>query len=103
MALAAEQYDVIDEPARLFYLNASMFMIPVQGYHRDVGPSATMTVKAAALVPDDFLDATAMVGDEGWVKERIQAYKAAGVTHLQITPIGDNPLETIEKVKAWSE
>jgi Family of unknown function (DUF6544) len=28
-----------------------MFMVPVQGYHRYVGPSATMTVKAAALVP----------------------------------------------------
>jgi Family of unknown function (DUF6544) len=51
MPLAAEQYNVVDEPARLFYLNASMFTIPVQGYHRYVGPSATMTVKAAALVP----------------------------------------------------
>jgi hypothetical protein len=28
-----------------------MFMIPVQGYHRDVGPTATMRVKAAALMP----------------------------------------------------
>jgi hypothetical protein len=51
MPLAAEQYNFIEEPARLFYLNASMFMVPVQGYHRYVGPSATMTVKAAALVP----------------------------------------------------
>jgi len=59
--------------------------------------------EAAALVPGEFLEATAMVGDEGWVKERIQAYKAAGVTHLSITPIGDDPLGTIEKVKAWAE
>jgi uncharacterized protein DUF6544 len=51
MPLAAEQYNVVDEPARLFYLNASMFAMPVQGYHRYVGPSATMIVKAAALVP----------------------------------------------------
>jgi len=50
MALAAEQYNFIDEPARLFYLNASMLSIPVQGYHRYIGPSATMTVKAAALI-----------------------------------------------------
>jgi hypothetical protein len=28
-----------------------MFMIPVQGYHRYVGPSATMRIKAAALLP----------------------------------------------------
>jgi hypothetical protein len=50
MPIRAEQYNFMDEPARLFYLNASMFMIPVQGYHRYVGPSATMVVKAAALV-----------------------------------------------------
>lgn len=59
--------------------------------------------EAAALVPEDFLRATAMVGDEGWVRERIDAYKAAGVTHLSITPIGEKPLEIIEKVKAWAE
>jgi hypothetical protein len=49
--LTAEQYNFVDKPARLFYLNGSMFMIPVQGFHRYVGPSATMTVKAAALIP----------------------------------------------------
>jgi len=48
--LEAEQYNFVDDPARLFYLSGSMFAIPVQGYHRDVGGSATMTVKAAALV-----------------------------------------------------
>ena len=51
MPLTAEQYNIVDAPARLFYLNASMYTVPVQGYHRYVGPSATMTVKAAALVP----------------------------------------------------
>ena len=51
ITLAAEQYNFVDEPSRLFYLNGSMFMIPVQGYHRYVGPSATMRVKAAALMP----------------------------------------------------
>jgi hypothetical protein len=47
----AEQYNFMDGSARLFYLTGSMFMIPVQGYHRYVGPSATMRVKAAALFP----------------------------------------------------
>jgi hypothetical protein len=51
IALAAEQHNVIDEAARLFYLTGSTFMIPMHGYHRYVGPSATMRVKAAALVP----------------------------------------------------
>ena len=59
--------------------------------------------EAEALVPDDYLKATAMVGDEGWVKERVQAYKAAGVTRLSVSPVGDNPLALIEKVRAWAE
>jgi hypothetical protein len=63
MALTAEQYNFVDEPARLFYLNASMFGIPVQGYHRYVGPSATMTVKAAALVP--VIEASGPEMDQG--------------------------------------
>jgi hypothetical protein len=51
MPLAAEQYNVVEPVARLFYLTASMFAIPVQGYHRYIGSSASMRVKAAALVP----------------------------------------------------
>jgi hypothetical protein len=51
MPLIAEQHNVPGEPARFFYLNASMFAVPVQGYHRYVGLSAFMIVKAAALVP----------------------------------------------------
>jgi hypothetical protein len=31
-------------------MSGSMFMIPVQGYHRYIGPSATMRIKAAGLV-----------------------------------------------------
>jgi len=49
--LVAEQYNFLDEPSRLLYLRGSMFTIPAQGYHRYVGASATMTVKAAAVVP----------------------------------------------------
>jgi F420-dependent oxidoreductase-like protein len=59
--------------------------------------------EAAALVPDDYLNATSLVGDEGFVRERIEAYKAAGVTRLSVNPIGDDPLKLIEKVKAWSD
>ena len=35
------------------------------------------------------------------MRERIRAYKAAGVTRLSVNPIGDDPLGLIEKVKAW--
>ena len=57
--------------------------------------------EAEALVPDDFLRSTAMVGDEGEVRERVMAYKEAGVTRLSIHPIGPGKLELIEKVKGW--
>ena len=57
--------------------------------------------EAAALVPADLLTRTNLVGDEGWVKERIQAYKEAGVTTLTVTPVGDVP-RIIEKIREWS-
>jgi len=59
--------------------------------------------EAEALVPDDYLEATAMVGDEGHVRDRIEAFRAAGVTRLTVNPIGDDPLGLIEKVRAWAE
>jgi hypothetical protein len=51
MPFAAEQHNVVDAPARLFFLTASMFAIPAQGYHRYVDSTASMRVKAAGLVP----------------------------------------------------
>ncbi|MGE0879395.1 MAG: LLM class F420-dependent oxidoreductase [Acidimicrobiia bacterium] len=47
--------------------------------------------EAAALVPDELLDATNLCGPIGLIKERIAMYKEAGVTHLQVTPkpVGD--------------
>ena len=57
--------------------------------------------EAMAAVPADFLDATAMVGDEGRVRERVEAYANAGVTRLQVTPVGGDPLPLISKVKSW--
>ena len=43
--------------------------------------------EAAAAVPQSFLEETSLCGDEGYVKERIAQFKAAGVTVLNITPI----------------
>jgi F420-dependent oxidoreductase-like protein len=59
--------------------------------------------EAAAAVPADFLKATALVGDEGFVRERVQAYRAAGVTHLSVNPVGPDPLALIEKVRSWAD
>lgn len=64
MPLTAEQYSFADSPARLFYMNASMFGIPIQGYHRYVGSAATMHVEAAAFVPVVTASGTEMTQSE---------------------------------------
>jgi F420-dependent oxidoreductase-like protein len=58
--------------------------------------------EAAAKVPLELLEATNLVGSEGYVKERIAAFREAGVTVLNVTPVG-NATELVEKVKAWTE
>ncbi len=61
--------------------------------------------EAFAAVPDDYVDRASLTGDEGRVRERIEVYKEVGVTYLNIDVPADteNPLEVIEKVKAWAE
>jgi hypothetical protein len=52
MPFRAEQYNFLGgEPARLFYMTASMLGIPFQGFHRYVGRSASMLVKVAGIAP----------------------------------------------------
>lgn len=58
--------------------------------------------EAAALVPGDLLEKTSLVGPPGYVKERISAFREAGVTVLNVTAIGPDALETIEQLKEWS-
>ncbi|HUY42457.1 MAG TPA: LLM class F420-dependent oxidoreductase [Acidimicrobiales bacterium] len=43
--------------------------------------------EAEAAVPDEFLELTTLCGPKGYVAERIAAFKAAGVTHLQVHPL----------------
>ncbi|GAB2495329.1 LLM class F420-dependent oxidoreductase [Nocardiopsis aegyptia] len=57
--------------------------------------------EAAAAVPEEFVELTNMVGPESYVRERVEAFRAAGVTQLNVTPVGDNPAELVEKVKGW--
>jgi F420-dependent oxidoreductase-like protein len=57
--------------------------------------------EAAALVPSELLEKLSLVGPASWVKERIAAYREAGVTLLDVHPIGSDPLGDVERVKAW--
>lgn len=58
--------------------------------------------EAAAAVPQEFLDATSLVGPESWVRERVEQYKAAGVTILNASPIGPDPMGDLEKLREWT-
>ena len=62
--------------------------------------------EAAAAVPASFLEETSLCGDEGYVKNRIQEFKEAGVTILNVTPIAPDlagQQAVIAKVKELSE
>jgi F420-dependent oxidoreductase-like protein len=43
--------------------------------------------EAEAAVPEEFLELTTLCGPLSYVKERVAAFKAAGVTHLQVHPV----------------
>ena len=43
--------------------------------------------EAEAAVPEEFLELTTICGSKGYVKERLAAYKEAGITHLQMYPV----------------
>ena len=57
--------------------------------------------EAAAAVPDDLMEMCNLVGPESYVKERIEAFKAAGVTHLNVVPATEDPARTISQLKEW--
>lgn len=59
--------------------------------------------EAEAKVPAELLESMSLCGPEGYVKERIAAFKEAGVTMLSVLPVGPSPAEIIAKVKEWSE
>ncbi len=57
--------------------------------------------EAAALVPAELLEATSLCGPESYIKERVAALAEVGVTHLNVTPVGADPVAMIEKLRSW--
>jgi F420-dependent oxidoreductase-like protein len=51
--------------------------------------------EAEAAIPKAYLDATSLIGPEGFVKERLQVYKEAGVTCLSANFMGTTSEERI--------
>ncbi|MEM9714308.1 MAG: LLM class F420-dependent oxidoreductase [Actinomycetota bacterium] len=58
---------------------------------------------AAALLPDEFLANTSLIGSEGFVKDRLSAYREAGVTTLNVNPMAqtrDDRVRQVERLRA---
>ncbi len=58
--------------------------------------------EAEAAVPAEMLELGNLVGPEGYVRERLAAFREAGVTVLNVTPLGPDPVRTIEQLKTWT-
>lgn len=56
---------------------------------------------AAAAVPLELLERCNLVGPASYVRERIAAFAEAGVTNLQVTPVGGDAAALVRQVKEW--
>ena len=52
--------------------------------------------EASALIPTEWLQLSNLVGPKSFVKERLGAFKEAGVTVLQVNPVGPDPVREVE-------
>lgn len=55
--------------------------------------------EAEAKIPTAFLEGSSLIGDEGHVKERLAVYAEAGVTYLNVTPVGPDPIGEVRKLR----
>jgi len=57
--------------------------------------------EAAAAVPAELLEGVSLCGSEGYVRDRLAAMADAGVTVLNVSPVGGDPVKTVELLKSW--
>ena len=55
--------------------------------------------EAAAALPDELLDGIGLIGPEGRIKERLAALAEAGVTTLNLTPLGNSAAATVRQIE----
>jgi len=83
--------------------NFSNELVRRYGYEREAGLIQDLYLsgrkaEAAAAVPDDLIRDTALVGPYGYVKERLGAFAAAGLTTLLVSPLAPTHAERIKAV-----
>ncbi len=56
--------------------------------------------EAEAAVPAELLEGSSLIGPEGYVRDRLRAYADAGVTVLQVDPVGPDPVADVRRLRA---
>jgi F420-dependent oxidoreductase-like protein len=59
---------------------------------------------AESVVPTELLEMCNLVGPEPYVRDRIAAFREAGVTNLQVVPVpadGSDPAALVARLKEW--
>ena len=59
--------------------------------------------EAASLVPADLLEKTSLIGPEGYVRERLAAFRAAGATTLTVTPLAGTHADRVGLIERAAE
>lgn len=59
--------------------------------------------EAAKVVPDELVRDVSLVGSAGFVKERVQAFREAGVTTLNVVPLAATPADRVKLIEQLRE
>ena len=55
--------------------------------------------EAAARLPGELLEGTSLIGDSGYIRDRLAAFRDQGVTVLQVDPVGEDPLGDLRRLR----
>ena len=82
-------------------------LVRLYGYEREAREIQDLYLtghkkEAEALVPAGLIESLSLIGPEGYVRDRIAAFHAAGVTVLDVLPIGPDPYGDVAKVRDWT-
>ena len=58
---------------------------------------------AAKVVPDELVRDISLIGTRAFVKERVAAYREAGVTTLNVAPIAERPSDRVKLIETLRE
>ena len=59
--------------------------------------------EAMAALPAELIENTTLCGDEAYIVDRLDAYKAAGVTTLNVSAVGGDAARTLGKLRELAE